>query len=130
MKKLPLPILLAVLLPLAGCASGSKVTLLTAAGFRTVVPNTPAQIAQLKSMPQRKVIPVVKQGRTAFLYADASSNILLIGNQKQYTQFQQYNLQYKIRQDKEATAALNADASMEWNAWGGLDGAFWGPCFY
>jgi hypothetical protein len=130
MKKLLLPTLIAGLLFSMGCASQSKVTLLTAAGFRTVIPNTPSQIAQLKSMPQHKVIPVVKKGKTAFLYADASSNVLLIGNQKQYTQFQQYNLQYKIQQDKEATAALNADANSEWDAWGGLDGPFWGPCFY
>ena len=81
-------------------------------------------------MPQRKVIPIVKKGKTAFLYADAASNVLLIGNQKQYTQFQQYNLQYKIQQDKEATAALNADANAEWEAWGGLDGPLWGPGFY
>lgn len=123
-----LPIVAALLV--AGCASQSKVTLLSAAGFRTVVPSTPAQIAQLKTMPQRKVIPVVKKGKTAFLYADAANNVLMIGNQKQYQQFQQYNLQYKIKQDEEATAALNADSSMEWGAWGGLDGPFWGPCFY
>jgi hypothetical protein len=130
MKKLLLPALLVGLLFVTGCASQSKVTLLTAAGFRTVVPSTPAQIAQLKTMPQRKVIPVVKKGKTAFLYADAASNVLLIGNQKQYTQFQQYNLQYKIQRDQEATAALNADANAEWSAWGGLDGPLWGPCFY
>lgn len=130
MKNLLLPSLVAVLVFVTGCASQSKVTLLTAAGFRTVVPSTPAQIAQLKTMPQRKVIPVVKKGKTSFLYADAASNVLLIGNQKQYTQFQQYNLQYKIQQDKEATAALNADANAEWEAWGGLDGPLWGPGFY
>jgi hypothetical protein len=130
MKKLFLPALITGLLFGTGCASQSKVTLLSAAGFRTVVPNTPAQIAQLKSMPQRKVIPVVKKGKTVFLYADSASNTLLIGNQKQYTQFQQYNLQYKIQQDKEATAALNADANAEWDAWGGFDGPLWGPGFY
>lgn len=130
MKKLLLPALLAGFLLGSGCAHQSKVTLLSAAGFRTVVPSTPAQIAQLKSMPQHKIIPVVKKGKTAFLYADAASNVLLIGNQKQYTQFQQYNLQYKIQQEKESTAALNADAYAEWGAWGGIDGPFWGPCFY
>jgi hypothetical protein len=128
--KTPLSLLILSAILLTGCASQSKVTLLSAAGFRTVVPNTPSQISQLKSMPQRKVIPVVKKGKTVFLYADAANNSLLIGNQKQYQQFQQYNLQYKIQQDKEAAAALNADANAEWGAWGGLDGPFWGPCFY
>lgn len=130
MKRLTPCLLVAGIILLSACASQSKVTLLSAAGFRTIVPGTPAQIAQLKSLPQRKVVPVVKKGKTVFLYADAANNMLLIGNQKQYSQFQQYNLQYKIQEDKEATAALNADANSEWAAWGGLDGPFWGPCFY
>ncbi len=126
----PLLSLLFAALFLSGCSSGqNKETLLTAAGFRTVVPTTPKQIAQLKTLPQLKVIPVTRNGKTAFLFADASRNTLLIGNQKQYTAYQQYALQYKMQQDKEATAALNADAS-QWGCWGGMDGPFWGPGFY
>lgn len=128
--KITLPSLILSAILMTGCASQSKEMLLSAAGFRTVIPTTPDQIAQLKTMPQYKVIPVTKKGKTVFLYADAARNSLMIGNQKQYQQFQQYNLQYKIQQDKEATAALNADANAEWNAWGGLDGPLWGPCFY
>jgi hypothetical protein len=126
MKKLLLPALIATLLFSTGCASQSKVTLLTAAGFRTVVPSTPDQIAQLKTMPQRKVVPVVKKGKTSFLYADSTRNVLLIGNESQYQQYQQYNLQYKIQQSQEATAAMNADAA-DWGCWGG---GFWGPGYY
>lgn len=123
-----LPLLGVATLLLTGCASHSKETLLSAAGFRTIVPSTPAQIAQLKSMPQYKVIPVSKNGKTVFMYADAARNSLLVGTQKQYQQFQQYHLQYKIQEDKEDAAALNADAA-EWGSWGGMDG-FWGPGFY
>ena len=123
-----LPLLCIACLLLAGCASQSKETLLSAAGFRTVVPTTPSQIAQLKSMPQYKIIPVSKNGKTVFMYADAARNSLLVGTQKQYQQFQQYNLQYKIQESKEDAAALNADAA-EWGGWGGMDG-FWGPGFY
>lgn len=126
MKKLLLPALIIGLLFATGCASQSKVTLLSAAGFRTVVPSTPAQISQLKTMPQRKVVPVVKKGKTSFLYADSANKVLLIGTQQQYQQYQQYNLQYKIQQSQEETAALNADAA-DWGCWGG---GFWGPGFY
>jgi outer membrane murein-binding lipoprotein Lpp len=126
MKKLLLPALIIGILFSTGCASQSKVTLLTAAGFRTVVPSTQAQIAQLKTMPQRKVVPVVKKGKTSFLYADSTRNVLLIGNESQYQQYQQYNLQYKIQQSQEETAALNADAA-DWGCWGG---GVWGPGFY
>jgi hypothetical protein len=126
---LPLLSLLFATLLLSACKSGqNKEMLLSAAGFRTVVPTTSQQIAQLKTLPQLKVIPITKNGKTAFLFADAASNTLLIGNQKQYTAYQQYALQYKIQQEKDATASLNADAS-QWGCWGGIDGPFWGPGF-
>ena len=127
---LPLVPLLTVIL-LTGCTSTQKKeTLMSAAGFRTVIPSTPKQIAQLKTLPQGKVVPVTKKGKTFFLFADSEHNTLLIGDQKQYTAYQQYALQYKIQQDKLATASLNADASSEWGAWGGIDGPMWGPGFY
>jgi len=129
MKSFTLPLLLAVL-TLVGCStSQNKETLLSAAGFRTVVPTTPSQISQLKTLPQLKVIPVSKKGKTVFMFADSSRNMLLVGNQKEYTAYQQYALQYKMQQSKESTAALNADAS-EWGCWGGFGGPFWGPGFY
>ena len=119
--------LIASILCLSACSTGqNKERLLSAAGFRTVVPSTPTQIAQLKTLPQRQVVPVTKNGKTSFLFADSARNILLIGNQNQYSQFQQYSLQYHLAQDKVESASLNADAS-EWGCWGG---GFWGPGFY
>jgi hypothetical protein len=125
--KISLSTLLLATLLCSGCASTQrKETLMSAAGFRTIIPTTPAQIAKLKSMPQDKVIPVSKKGTTFFLFADAASNTMLIGNQKQYQQYQQYALQYKLQEKAENTAALNADAD-EWGCWGG---GCWGPGFY
>ena len=119
--------LLAVSLLLSACSTGqNKERLLSAAGFRTVVPSTPKQISQLKTLPQRQVIPVTKKGKTAFLFADSARNILLIGNQSQYSQYQQYSLQYHLSENQVEAASLNADAS-EWGCWGG---GFWGPGFY
>lgn len=127
MKRLPL--LLAVLL-LAGCNSlQHKEDLMSAAGFRTVVPSTPAQIAHLKSMAQGKLTPVVKKGQTFFILPDAAGNRLLIGSQSQYATYQQLRLKNQLAQDKLATASLNADANAEWDAWGGLDAPLWAPCF-
>jgi hypothetical protein len=118
------------ILCLSGCGSlHQKEQFMSAAGFRTVVPSTPAQIAQLKSLPQGKVLPVVKNGKTLFLFADAGNNCLMIGTQRQYQTNQQYAVQYKVQQEKLNAAALNADGD-EWGAWGGMGGPFWGPCFY
>ena len=129
MKFFTLPLVLSAL-ALSGCSSGqNKETLLSAAGFRTVVPTTTKQIAKVKSLPQLRVLPINKKGQTYFIFADASRNMLLIGNQKQYTQYQQYALQYKIQQDQVEAASLNADAS-EWGGYGGFGEGFWGPGFY
>lgn len=129
MKSFTLPLVLAALV-LSGCSSGqNKETLLSAAGFRTIVPTTTKQIAKVKSLPQLSVLPINKKGQTYFIFADASRNMLLIGNQKQYTQYQQYALQYKIQQDQVEAASLNADAS-EWGGYGGFGEGFWGPGFY
>lgn len=125
---LPLVTLLGAAL-LTGCSTGQgKERLLSAAGFQTVVPTTQKQITQLKTLPQLQVIPVTKKGKTIFMFADSKRNLLLIGNQKQYQQYQQYSLQYHIQQDKVEAASLNADA-YEWGGWGGM-GGFWGPGFY
>jgi len=122
-----LPLLLLPFL-IAGCNTlQQKEDLLSAAGFRTVVPSTPAQIARLKSLPQGRVTTVSKKGKTLFLFADASNNRLLAGTQSQYQKYQQLRLQKNLVEDKEATAALNADANAEWASWGGLDAPLWGP---
>jgi hypothetical protein len=127
-RLLPLITLLSALL-VTGCSTGqNKERLLSASGFKTVVPTTQKQVAQLKTLPQLQVIPVTKKGKTIFMFADSKRNLLLIGNQKQYQQYQQYSLQYHIQQDKVEAASLNADAS-EWGGWGGM-GGFWGPEFY
>lgn len=129
MKSVFLPLFLATIL-LCSCSSlHQKEQFLSAAGFRTVIASTPAQIAHLKTMPQGKVIPVTKKGKTFFLLADAANNCLMIGNQTQYSTYRRYAYEYKIQQEKQNTAAFNADAA-EWNGWGGIDGPFWGPGFY
>lgn len=114
-------------LALTACSTGqNKERLLSAAGFRTVIPSTPQQVAQLKTLPQRQVIPVTKNGKTSFLFADSVRNLMLVGNQSQYSQFQQYALQYHLEEDRVEAASLNAEAA-DWGCWGG---GFWGPGFY
>jgi len=132
MKKFLPNLLLSLFLALlnTGCHSlNQKEQLLTAAGFRTVVPTTPAQSAHLAALPQGHLTPVTKNGQTLFILADAKHNSLFVGNQSEYQAYQQLRLKQQLSQDKLATAAMNADATAEWNAWGGLEGTLWGPGF-
>lgn len=127
MKRL-LPIAILPALLISACSSlKQKEQLMSAAGFRTVVPATPAQVAHLKSLPQDRITTVSKKGKTLFLFADAQNNRLLTGTQSQYKKYQQLRLEKKLVEEKEATAAMNADASSEWGVWGGPDALLWGP---
>ncbi len=133
-KVLPTPLVLALAflctLLLSSCHSlQKKEQLLTTAGFRTISPATAAQAAHLKSLPQGHIIPVQKQGKTLFLLADAKQNRLLIGNQSEYQAYKKLRLQHQLSEDQAATADLNADSSLEWNTWGGLDSPLWSPEF-
>ena len=132
MKKfLPTAFLFALLL--SGCHSlQKKEQLLSAAGFHSVAPTTAAQAAHLKSLQastKGHLTPIRKHGQTLFLLADAKQNRLYIGNQSAYQAYKQLRLQRQLSEDKAATKDLNADASAEWNAWGGLDSPLWSPEF-
>ena len=127
MKKF-LPVFLILLV--SGCNSlQKKEQLLGAAGFRSVTPSTPAQVARLKSLPQGHLTPITKNGKTLFVLADAKQNRLFVGNQSQYQAYKQIKLNNQLSNEKLATSDLNADASAEWNAWGGLDTPLASPTF-
>lgn len=132
MKKL-LPLTCLFTLLLGGCHSlQKKEALLTESGFRVISPATPAQAAHLKSLQastKGHLTPVRKHGQTLFLLADAKQNRLYIGNQSEYQAYKQLRLARQLSEDKAATKDLNADASAEWNAWGGLDSPLWNPEF-
>ncbi|MEI6322875.1 MAG: hypothetical protein WCP60_07225 [bacterium] len=126
MKKLSS--LLLLVLAISGCNSlQKKEQLLSVAGFRSVTPSTPAQTARLKSLPQGHLTPVSKNGKTLFVLADAKQNRLFVGNQAQYQAYKQLRLSNQLSRDQRATADLNADATAEWEAWGGLDTPFPSP---
>jgi hypothetical protein len=122
-------LLLAALL-LTGCNSlRHKESLLSAAGFRTVIPSTPAQIAHLKSLRQGTITPIVRNGQNLFFLADAGQNRLFIGDQRQYRVYQQLRLKGMDAGETLAAASLNADATDAWDTWGWLDTPYWGPKF-
>lgn len=125
MKKPSLLLLLTILslsLLLLGCNSlQKKEQQLQAVGFRSLSPSTPAQVAHLKALPQGHLTPISKNGKTLFLLADSRRSLLFVGNQSQYQAYKELRLNRQLATDKLATKDLNADASAEWNAWGGLD---------
>jgi hypothetical protein len=99
-----------------GCAANTQSTenLLSAAGFRTIVANTPQRQQHLKTLPPNKVVLVQRNGKNYYVYADPTHYQIYVGNPSQYQQYQQLRLARNLAQDQLATAELNQQA-----AWAG-----------
>lgn len=128
-----LPVLVLAVLLLGGCASHLQIKekYLREAGFRAVTPSSPAQIAKVRSLPQGHLQQLSRNGRQLFVLADAKSNLLLVGGNRQFETYQQ--LLYAKEVDP-AIVQEKADKMLE-NDWGGWDGMmdplfFGGPFFY
>ena len=97
----------------------SKEQLLAAAGFKMQLANTPEKLAHLKTLTQQKIVVHEKNGINYYVYADATTcQCLYIGQDANYQNFQQLQVQKNIVQDQKMTAEMNEDAAMNWGMWG------------
>jgi hypothetical protein len=107
---------------LAGCASiGAEQTesMLSAATFTMKLADTPTKLAKLQALPQNKVVPITRNGKLYYVYADAAGcRCIYIGNQAAYQQYQQLRIAQNIAAEQEATAEMNQDAMMDWETFG------------
>ena len=85
--------------------------------------DTPEKLAHLQTLPQHKVFPTRKDGKTIYVYADASEcKCLYAGSQ---ADFQNYAaIEVRQEQANAARAAAEdaemaqAEAQMQWDTWG------------
>jgi hypothetical protein len=77
----------AIALLALGCAANTQQTenLLSAAGFRTVIANTPQRQQHLKTLPPNKVTLVQRNGKNYYVYADPAHWQIFVGNPSQST---------------------------------------------
>jgi hypothetical protein len=84
---------IALLTLAVGCANTQHTeNLLSAAGFRNVIANTPQRQEQLKALPPDKVTLVQRNGNTYYVYADPANNQAFVGTPSQYQKYQQLRL--------------------------------------
>jgi hypothetical protein len=108
---------IALLALTAGCANTQHTeNLLSAAGFRTIVANTPQRQQHLKTLPPDKVTLVQRNGKNYYVYADPAHWQIFVGTPSQYQQYQQLRLANNLAQDQLATAEFNSEAG--WGMWG------------
>ncbi|WP_373510431.1 hypothetical protein [Thiocapsa sp.] len=114
---------ISALLTLGGCAAiqqsdaQSTERTLAAAGFQMQFAKTPAQMAKVTALPQRKLTRTTgPDGTLRFVWADATDcQCLYVGTQAAYDRYQKLGVQQEIAEENEM-------ASMDWDSWGG-----WGP---
>jgi hypothetical protein len=112
----------------AGCSTtANKENMLSAAGFKTVPANTPQRQAQLNSLPTDEVTPVQRNGITYYTFPDPKRNVLYVGQEPQYQEYQRLRLQNEMAQDELSAPELNQDPFWGggWDLWGGDGGLAW-----
>ena len=107
-----------------GCSSTSqKENMLTAAGFKMVPADTPARQAHLNSLPKDKITPVQRNGKMYYTFPDPKQNVLYVGQQPEYEQYQKMRLQKQMANEQLETAQMNQENA--WDAWGPWGGPVW-----
>ena len=126
MKKLLVAMIVA---PILGCASmsnsdnESNEQLLAAAGFHLYMPKNPEEEANLKTMPQRRVVYMDKAVKPTYIYADHDEcDCIYVGGQAEVDKFQTL-----LAQKRSADALMNqAQYNQSMYGMGGSMGGMYG----
>ena len=125
----------ALLAFMAGCATApiastqDKANMLVAAGFKTISPKTAEQQQRLQQLQTGQVAQIQKNGRTYYIVADPTQNVVYVGGPTEYQNYQQMRAQNQLAQDNYQTAAIYQDTAMDWGRWNGW-GVGWGRMGY
>jgi hypothetical protein len=112
MKRLLNPMQFLATLALAafaiGCATQQQEKLLSQAGFRTSSVSSSEGQQHLKTLPQGKITPVMRSGKTYYIFPDSAHNRVYVGDQAQYQKYRQLRSQQKLA-DEEIAARVNTE---------------------
>lgn len=118
-------VLLAVALLVAGCASRERRYAeaneqgLAAAGFQKRVADTPAKMAHLQTLIQRKILVYNVKERLVYVWADAKlCQCLYIGNETQYQEYAKLALDEKLERERRTAAEEKEAAGLFYQTWG------------
>src|SRR5215831_13113931 len=94
----------------AGCAemgSANTTSLLSAAGFHALTPQTPKQQELYAALPPYKVEHATVKGRSFYVYKDEKAGVAYVGNEAEYQRYQQLCVQQQTAQDYYMAAQMN-----------------------
>ena len=111
----------AAILTSTGCASlrqrdaASTEELLTAAGFQKRPADTPEQLADLTSMPSRKLVARSTGGKVVYMYADPEwCRCLYVGGHEEYAAYGRLTLRQVMRSSDVAEDGLHQHFPYSW----------------
>ena len=103
--------------------AAAKEAMLSAAGFQMKQAQTQEQLTDVRELPQRKFVVHTLNSRILYVFADVvNCQCIYVGAEKNYQQYQKMAFQQNMTDEKEMTAELNSESSLNWGLWGG-----WGP---
>ena len=113
-----------LILALAGCATYRNQnavemeSLLVASGFKMRMADTESKLAQLKELPQRKLVAQNWGGKVRYVYVDAANcKCAYVGDEQAYERFQDLALQRRIAEEDRRAAERDKPAEMDWEGW-------------
>lgn len=107
-----------VLVMASGCAStGHKENMLSAAGFKAIAANSPQRVEHLNSLPDDRLTTASLNGHNYFVFPDRAENVLFVGQESQYQQYQKMRLDNQMPEASVHTAEVG-DEWTGWGAWG------------
>jgi hypothetical protein len=122
---LPLVALLFLTLVLPACVTHlqKKENYLKEAGFRTVKPTTPEQIAHFQSLRKNHITHETRNGSTLFMLADGNKNVLLVGGESEFQRYQEILYSREVEPGKKS-AKFTKGIETIWNqGWGSVLGS-------
>ena len=113
-----------LMLALVGCAMNRNQKavemkkLLAASGFKMRLADSESKLAQLKELPQRKLVAQNWGGKVRYVYADASiCKCAYVGDEKAYKTFQDLALERQISDEDRRAAERDNPADMDGGGW-------------
>jgi hypothetical protein len=118
----------AVVFSFTGCAemeSNNTKSLLSAAGFHTLTPQTALQKEIYAALPADKVQRVTVKNRTAYVFKDEKAGIAYVGHEAEYQRYKDLCIQQRIAQDYYMATAMDPYWSGRWSGAWGYRGMWW-----
>ena len=113
-----------LMLALAGCAMNRNQKavemerLLAASGFIMKLADSDSKLAQLKELPQRKLVAQNWGGKVRYVYADPSNcKCAYVGDEAAYKRFQDLAAQRQITEEDRRAAERDNPAEMDGGGW-------------